>query len=337
MRGMTRAAGRMVALFTGASLLTTSTFVGAQSAPPATHTLPPLPTSAPPPPAPPSSAPAPEAATQDLVVLKDGSLLRGGLVEVLPNDHVTMQLATGETAIVQWSRIERIERGGTGAAPVPPPYTPWGQSPLRPGGVSVLIHIASDSAVNLEQRGGAGYAWKTVCTAPCDRPLPTNYEYRITGDGIRTSRAFALEGQVGERLVLSVSARSSATRTGGLVMTIAGAAALFASLVVFVDAASKQRTEDDAAALADRPARDVSSSEDTAGLVLLVAGAAVTAVGVVLFARSSSSKVAQLVAGTALRGPAIVPTRAAGLLGWHETTGPRPAIPTMFPIWSASF
>ncbi len=69
------------------------------------------------------------AATTEVVVLKDGSLLRGALVELDDGDHVTVRLPTGETKRVEWSDIASSSQIpgddlGLGAASLPAPPPP---------------------------------------------------------------------------------------------------------------------------------------------------------------------------------------------------------------------
>src|SRR5690242_20290879 len=55
----------------------------------------------------------------DSVYLKEGGLLRGAIVESVPNDHVTIALPTGEVRRVPWDVVERVETGTAKAAPAP--------------------------------------------------------------------------------------------------------------------------------------------------------------------------------------------------------------------------
>jgi len=56
---------------------------------------------------------------QRYVVLKDGSIFQGDLVESVPNDHVTIKLATGETRRFAWSDIAEQKEPGTAREPAP--------------------------------------------------------------------------------------------------------------------------------------------------------------------------------------------------------------------------
>src|SRR5439155_16237620 len=42
----------------------------------------------------------------DVVHLKDGGMIRGVLIEAIPKDHATVQLGTGQNAIIPWHLID---------------------------------------------------------------------------------------------------------------------------------------------------------------------------------------------------------------------------------------
>jgi len=61
----------------------------------------------------------------DVVVLKDGSKIRGTLTEMRPGDHAIVQLANGQYATIQWGVIDHMERNGAPLAmPSPAPAQP---------------------------------------------------------------------------------------------------------------------------------------------------------------------------------------------------------------------
>ncbi|HEY4103317.1 MAG TPA: hypothetical protein VGM44_05470, partial [Polyangiaceae bacterium] len=67
----------------------------------------------------PTAAPAPAAAAPDLVRLKDGSMLRGTIAELKPNDFVTIVLITGETRKIPFANVDYAgsASGAPGAQP----------------------------------------------------------------------------------------------------------------------------------------------------------------------------------------------------------------------------
>ena len=121
------------------------------------------------------------------IVLKGGAKYRGTLVEEVPNDHVTIQLATGEVKRFAWADINR---GGDAPAPPLPP-------PSEPGPVVHIVGGSSDVVLErmVGKIEGTGYRAKhfaVVCTAPCDRVVASGGGYRVTGEAFGKTSAFAL-------------------------------------------------------------------------------------------------------------------------------------------------
>lgn len=166
------------------------------------------------------------AGAEDVVVLKDGGAIRGLVMEVLPNDHVSVRMADGRTAIIPWVLIHHIEQAShpaevpsTGSTTPPTAAQTAAATPVTPITGSATVHITGDEVVLQTQRGGA---WEAVCESPCDRELPLDSNYRITGSSIRTSGAFRLLAKPGEHVTLDVNAGSSAGFTGGVTMALLG-------------------------------------------------------------------------------------------------------------------
>ncbi len=130
----------------------------------------------PPPPPPPPSA----AALADEVKLKDGSVFRGTITELVPHDHINLLLPGGQTR-----RFPAADVAYAGPAVRPPaPAAP--AAPAPPQGMK--LHVESDQEdVQLLVRTGQmeGEAWgfrgpigviardyHTLCTAPCDTQVP---------------------------------------------------------------------------------------------------------------------------------------------------------------------
>jgi hypothetical protein len=148
----------------------------------------------------------------DVVQLANGGMLRGTIVENLPGDHVTIQLATGDvrtfpSAEVQFAgpaasapgaAQELVPPAPSGALTVPSrgpilaqpgPIPPYGMAPM-PSVPSVRIHVdATSPDLTLQQVTGTGTAivstgrsfstvmvdsFAPLCTAPCDILLPAH-------------------------------------------------------------------------------------------------------------------------------------------------------------------
>jgi hypothetical protein len=179
----------------------------------------------------PSGLRAAAPAGSDVIYLKNGGILRGTIIDAIPNAQARIQLATGEIATVPWSEIARMDHSGTTssapAAPTPaPPAAPTKAPPVGP-----TVHIDSPSPVELQHKGGDSDTWQMVCSSPCDRRLPTDGPYRIVGDGARPSRGFTLpEGAGG--VTLNVSPSSQGWFVAGIVFVSVGAPTLLIGLLI---------------------------------------------------------------------------------------------------------
>ncbi len=300
-------------------------------------------------PVPVTQAPAPTVATAttpDTIVLKNGGMLRGTLVELLPNDHATIQLPSGQSAIVQWGEIHHVERG-VATAPATP-VAPTGPVQRLPNttapivGPTVLLHIESSRPVTLDRRNpGEDQPWVTACESPCDVQLPLNNDYRIVGEGIWASSEFELEGQPGQRVVVKVAPATRFARTAGIIVASAGLLAIIIGAYVVALATSASC----ASSNINRVCQD-NSGGTTVGVVLMLGGLVTMAVGgIVVIAnwRTGESQEVQSPVGKAawLTGP----PRVAGNDAWKRVPSFRELgamdklapLPTTLPLFSGSF
>ena len=176
------------------------------------------------------------AAGSDVIDLKNGGILRGTLIDAIPNGHARIQLATGEIATVPWQDIAHIQRGA--AAPAPP------ASAATPGdaeGPAVWVHIEGSETAQLQRDPTGNHRdWVPVCAAPCDRAVSPKFEYRIAGDGIRSSRAFSLSAHDGGRETLTVDEGSKSGFVLGIVSASVGGLVMVIGLfVVLVNATAR--------------------------------------------------------------------------------------------------
>jgi hypothetical protein len=207
----------------------------------------------------------------DFVYLKGGGIIRGTLIEAIPNDHATVELVTGQSAVIPWDRIERIDRG---ASPTPAPRQVAPPAPAPPSRPSAVVHVESDTPVTLERRDGG--RWVAACSSPCDEELPIGSEYRISGSRVRTSNDFRLDARPGDHVVVELSIASKGAFAGGIVLTSVGGFSLLLG-----------------AANAD-PYAQHDETGGTVGLVMVGAGAVSVLVGIILTASNRHSTVTQL-------------------------------------------
>jgi hypothetical protein len=164
------------------------------------------------------------AGAEDVVVLKDGGAVRGTVMEVLPNDHVSVKLADGRTAIIAWSVVHHIEQAAKPAASTPTPAPTPQVTPQAPAPAPVtgMVHVkmdGDDSAVLEQDHGGV---WSPVCNGECDRDLPLEPMYRINGSNVRTSGSFHILGKPGDHVSLHVNTGSSSGFSLGVTMAVLG-------------------------------------------------------------------------------------------------------------------
>jgi hypothetical protein len=250
---------------------------------------------APPPPVAIGVAPAPVQA--DTIYLKGGAVVRGTLGVAVAGAPITIQLPNGQTLTIQWSMVDHIDRASTPAPPAataPPPAAVAAQGPPAPA--MVVVHIDTDSPDLLLQAQSPGGRWNgrgewtTVCAGSCDRPLPLGVLYRVTGDGVRSSRPFEIGGQPGGHAQLMATTASSGSFTTGIVLaSVGGAAAVIGlsltllGLLVGTYCGFGTSCTGDASLL-------------TGGLITLGLGTAGIVIGVVLAGGNARSKVQQVAA-----------------------------------------
>lgn len=228
-----------------------------------------------------SAESAPSAATPDSVALKDGSLLRGTLVEIKEGSHVLLKLDGGQVARIRWDVVARVERAGAPVAPGAPgapPAPPTLPGPAIAAQEMVVVHIDSPEPVRLESVLGRNNRF--VCDSPCDVPVPLQGTYRITG-GMRPSKQFNFNAKAGDRVVLSVDPASKGGFAGGIVLvSLGGVSLVIGSLVYLV-----------AAVVSDVSNGRTGGGAKTVGGVMMLGGAASIVGGVVLMVMNKSSDV----------------------------------------------
>jgi hypothetical protein len=234
------------------AVLTAPSFAFAQTAQPVPYNPAPAPVPYGPPASTPPATAQPQPASRalaaspgsDVIYLKNGGILRGTIIDAIPNAQARIQLATGEIATVPWSEVSRFEHASTAPAapaapaPAPPPASRSEPSKREAAPVGLTVHIDSPSAVELQHKGplnggsdGETPTWHTVCSSPCDRRLPSEGHYRIVGDGARPSRDFMLPEGTGT-VTLAVSPSSSGWFVGGIVLMSVGGITMLVGLLI---------------------------------------------------------------------------------------------------------
>jgi hypothetical protein len=159
------------------------------------------------------------AQSMDTVELRSGGVVRGTIVELLPGDHVTIQLPSGIRTF-QWGEISRVERAGSQPQIQQQQQQPQQEPLIQPGEPTTRVYIDSSSPVSLFRMDNKGDI-KTVCIAPCGEVLPFSGLYWVSGKDINTSEKFQLPPGKAETK-LHVSGGSKGAVTAGVVLAVIG-------------------------------------------------------------------------------------------------------------------
>ena len=246
----------------------------------------------------------------DTLTLQDGTVLTGTFTEFVPNNRVTV-LVNGESKTYQWNLVRKAAHDGkvvaeNQPAPLPPPVVVvqpapqqqvvvvQGQAQPQPapqGGLeeTVLVHIEGDEEAVLEmQDRGDKATFSQVCRAPCNKALPLDRMYRISGEGMRNSKTFKLAGTAGTAVTVDVNPGRSGAFVGGIVMTAVGPVALITGAFVYLAGSINYNFD-----FGTSSTRSDNSGLQVTGGVLMLAGAALTAVGIPLLVSNARTKVTQ--------------------------------------------
>jgi hypothetical protein len=236
---------------------------------------------------------------QDTVHLASGGFVRGTIAESIPNDHVTLVLATGETRIVPWADVAKIEMG---TAPGPAPASPAPEAPPMHG-PTATVHITSPVPVVLDRRPAGTEASVPACAAPCDAALPVGDTYRVEGAGLRSSGDVTLSARPGARTELVVTPAKKTLRSVG--MGIAGLGGLFdvfgiPMLIAGIAQAARSCAPESPNTVYvtqdgsfTRCRQDVADGRDlrTAGIVVTAIGVTASAIGLWLWLKNETTRV----------------------------------------------
>lgn len=227
----------------------------------------------------------------DMVVLKDGSMMRGTLTEMIKNDHATLLLSGGQSARIRWDAIQRIEKTNDASAPVTV-APPSDAQALPPKDETVVVHIDAPRPVELEMANEGDprhLTWTSVCQSPCDKALPIDRAYRIAGDGVRSSRPVSFRGEAaGSHVYLNANVATKGGFVGGIVLTSIGTATIgVGALLVLVSYHGGSSPSGYSFSKTQDPGLQA------AGLITMGAGVAMLVPGIVMTVKHASTKVNQ--------------------------------------------
>jgi hypothetical protein len=290
-----------------------------------------------PPPAGASSVQRAPQAWQDTIVMKNGGLLRGTLIDAIPDAQARIQLATGEIATVQWGAIERIERGTSGPR-LPPLPAPAAAPRAAEPSVTVWVHIEGADGARLEMGRAGDGTWETACEGPCNVQLPLSAEYRIAGEnGLRQSSSFHLPGQAGDHVIITLSGGSKAWLVTGIVVTSVGGLGMLVGSLVALAGSLSGGFFGCIGGNCGPPSNSNGDSVAAAGWATALVGAAAAVGGIVLIIHNARTGVAVDLTGT--QSARVQGDAWAHVPTWHEPTGADRALPPVLgsPLWVGRF
>ena len=176
-------------------------------------------------PLPPSQPGAPgtvtesSSATVDTVHLRAGGMFRGRVTEIVPGDHVTVLLTTGESRRIVWAEVDRVIVASTAIPPVAGPTAP-ATAPMS--GPRARVHMRTPHPAYLYRRAAGTTDFVTACESPCDQEMPIGDTYRIGGSGFSTTPEFKLDAAPGGSVEVTVDGPSWAGIVGGGLLTVGG-------------------------------------------------------------------------------------------------------------------
>jgi hypothetical protein len=254
----------------------------------------------------------------DVIYLKSGGILRGTIVDAIPDAQARIQLATGEIATVPWPEIQRIEHA-TQAPAAPSAPAPAKTAPEQP---MVWVHIDGPEDVRLQQDTTGNDDYVTVCSAPCDKQMPAGYPYRVVGSGLKASGDFTLHAQDGEHDALEIHGASKAWFVIGAIAIPLGLVVGYIGLLVGAIGSLASTTD---------PATGNTTADHVAGVgwTMFGLGAAAAIGGLVLVVTNWKTGVSQQV-GT--HTGLLLPDGWARLPTWRDATPEQRALPAMLGI-----
>ena len=181
-------------------------------------------------------------ADDERVMLANGSVFEGQLVENVPSDHVTIKLATGEVRRFEWRDLASSYRerkpapvvSGWPAANVTTPATAHvvvqssssGPVLMKNPGFDMTPLFAGQGLASISMMSDSG-APVPVCYAPCSADVDPRATYYVTGADVSRTRDFPIpEGRSTMRIHPGSRVMSTfgwVTLTAGLTAMLVGA------------------------------------------------------------------------------------------------------------------
>ena len=195
--------------------------------------------------------PTPQAAPPDLLKMKNGGMLRGTILELVPGQFVVIQTATGEQRKIPMTEVDYVgPASGVPGTPAPPAQksadTPPVDDKLRPlvtiggpeanlrfsasEGQEVTLHLRTSEAHGSQGVVATGYS--RLCTAPCSMSMRAgSYRFALSqGENSPIEVKEPITIKDGDQLV----AKYTSKRSKAIGWTAYGMSAMSVGLGVFL-------------------------------------------------------------------------------------------------------
>lgn len=209
--------------------------------------------------------------------LKDGAMFGGEIVELVPNDHVTLKLATGE--------LKRIEWADLAAAPASTWSSVAAPEQASPEAVPLTLR-SSDPRVALFRDTGTD--WTLVCNVPCETSLEPTARYRIAGRGISAPAPFRVAPST-RPLVVDVKAGSKGARIGGWITFGVGVAGAMTGVLLTATAPNSYDVAMPSEGRGATMTVDPGQTQRGVGIAMLIVGGITAVVGLASVSQGSTS------------------------------------------------
>jgi hypothetical protein len=175
-------------------------------------------------------------ATVDTVHLRSGGMFRGRVTEIVPGDHVTVLLTTGESRRVVWRDVDRVIVASTAVPPLA--SAPAAAASAAMVGPRARVHVKAPHPSFLYRRAAGTTDFITACESPCDMEMPIGDTYKIGGSGFSTTSEFKLDAPPGGSVELTVDGPNWAGIVGGGAITIGGGFTAYVGVILALTGSS---------------------------------------------------------------------------------------------------
>jgi len=276
----------------------------------------------------PPSQPAPAGtvsesttATIDTVHLRSGGMFRGRVTEIVPGDHVTVLLTTGESRRVVWRDVERVIVASTAIPPASGTPTAPATAPMT--GPRARVHMKTPHPAYLYRRAAGTTDFVTACSSPCDEEMPIGDTYRIGGNGFATTSEFSLAAAPGGSVELSVDGPNWAGIVGGGLLTVGGGFTAYIGTALAISG-SITGSRSCSSGYSTRNCEDTDSIRNV-GLGAIAVGAGMIVLGLVIVYPSMKTDFSQTAATPAKDAFRRLPT-------WRTASSTEGGAPATFPL-----